>query len=719
MKNLKKITLAFLFTCICQFVIGQPPYISNKEKETVNTGPPPPDTYCPQNTIPGSTFGDWDWTQETFTLYIKADAGGYYTENAISPFHSNNLSLQPNTSHLVFVNGDKDYQVEDGWELLYRNFGTMDNPVAEPSYALYNRYNGLVRIFIWLTANESTSYQSAMVTTSHLVDGDLGSFSSIFEHMNSPMHALESFEKGLGYQTHNDYYEAVGTWILSEFVAAYDPCTCDYPSAISVKPILASVSDINLDITGTSITSFIMSNGTVTSPNTFGFSSAIGAAANGVNSLSAITKKGAETYKNLEKFSDFALNKIVPVATYNMNSLPANLPNWFSAVPYVGTAISVLDMLIGGGKKAAAPTVTGHSTQYQFTATGELTTSSPYQPTAFYTPGSSTEGFPTANIPNYNNALGVANLLEDPVVKMEQWGYSYADQAGDYEEYRLYKVQLKEQIQYVINEAAGISGTPNTVLGALYFRNCPTATTGPSAVTGDISPNGLIVVSPGVWRSPILPLDCLLDYTVEFNYEFVSDGYLYDDYCRGDISLKVMMVLEREPADPDANDIMYMATYVTDVEQIGLDNPQDFTIPNNPFSGSPIDLELNTDALTCADVLPATKLQVGSFCSNTYDPVALLEKEKSELRSASNSSSNKTYQIKIFPNPTSDYLEVTNMEEETVISIADMLGREWKRVVSADWQTTIDISDLASGIYSVSIFNQDGKLIEASLVTKQ
>ncbi len=46
-------------------------------------------------------------------------------------------------------NSDKDYRSELGWVLYLKDFGTPNRPAQTPFFALYNRYSGVLRFFVY------------------------------------------------------------------------------------------------------------------------------------------------------------------------------------------------------------------------------------------------------------------------------------------------------------------------------------------------------------------------------------------------------------------------------------------------------------------------------------------------------------------------------------------------------------------------------------------
>lgn len=94
---------------------------------------------CVNRTPLGSTVNVWDWRVENYEIVRRPAAGAPIATSITSPFFLPNNTLQPNTVNLALPQV-KDYEPEDGWELIFYNLGTLSAPVAEPAFALYNRY---------------------------------------------------------------------------------------------------------------------------------------------------------------------------------------------------------------------------------------------------------------------------------------------------------------------------------------------------------------------------------------------------------------------------------------------------------------------------------------------------------------------------------------------------------------------------------------------------
>jgi hypothetical protein len=75
-------------------------------------------------------------------------------------------------------------------------------------------------------------------------------------------------------------------------------------------------------------------------------------------------------------------------------------------------------------------------------------------------------------------------------------------------------------------------------------------------------------------------------------------------------------------------------------------------------------------------------------------------------------------EIKIYPNPTSDYLSISNLENITISSmnIIDTTGKTIKKINSNF--TKIDVSNLSEGLYILSIETKDGKKFAENFIKK-
>ena len=92
---------------------------------------------------------------------------------------------------------------------------------------------------------------------------------------------------------------------------------------------------------------------------------------------------------------------------------------------------------------------------------------------------------------------------------------------------------------------------------------------------------------------------------------------------------------------------------------------------------------------------------VSGNLSISYDDI----NENVILQSSSNIKSNKAVDISIYPNPAKDYITIQS-NDLFKISVFDITGKKVKEVNMRDNNTTINISNLKSGIYTVKLQNK-------------
>ncbi|MGY6558870.1 MAG: hypothetical protein ACXIT9_06265 [Nitritalea sp.] len=85
----------------------------------------------------------WDWTATgNLDLFIRPATPD---QNVIQVRTTSPFFEQGNPLNTV----NKDMYPEDGWVLVARDFGTQNNPVPIPFYALYNKYQGRLRVLFY------------------------------------------------------------------------------------------------------------------------------------------------------------------------------------------------------------------------------------------------------------------------------------------------------------------------------------------------------------------------------------------------------------------------------------------------------------------------------------------------------------------------------------------------------------------------------------------
>jgi len=319
----------------------------------------------------------------------------------------------------------KDFQPEDGWELLIKDFGNGSNgdasAVTNPFFALYNRYTATIRAFFLVVDPLSGTHNGATVSLSF--QGPTGrNESSLLAHAFPIMNASDKFNKGTVMKTPNRYVNEQDFWLYADFPVSYDPCTCLFGFKITFNIELIQTVDANLNIKlkGTSFLKQVIKTQA---------GGGVQAGENQVlNWVDGLVKSGTTGYKSYEGFKTATegisgfLTATNPDQKENISKELTGLLNFGKAIPYLGSALGVLDFFIGGGKKTATSAAVPAAFQANLTheisgnADGTLKLSSPRGDRTIWTPGSNHTSAPTAT-GSYDNVLGVFSLLETPQIE--------------------------------------------------------------------------------------------------------------------------------------------------------------------------------------------------------------------------------------------------------------------------------------------------------------
>lgn len=105
-----------------------------------------------------STSLEWLKESETFNwklYYLNAKTTEIKSETTKNPYFISNNPLN---------NDKRDFNTEDGWILVFKDFGTPEKAPHFPSFALYNRFNGKLRIAIYNSQAEAADIFKATIS---------------------------------------------------------------------------------------------------------------------------------------------------------------------------------------------------------------------------------------------------------------------------------------------------------------------------------------------------------------------------------------------------------------------------------------------------------------------------------------------------------------------------------------------------------------------------
>lgn len=634
---------------------------------------------CDRYTELGSTVRVWDWRAPEYTIHYRPSNGTAITEEIDSPF----FVAGDNINHLGFdpTGGPRDFQPEDGWELLYRRFGTPERPTREPTFGLYNRLDGRVRIFFYLEPDDGNAPDNVLIRMAHelLIDGNT---SSIFEHMNMPMGAASNFSSGLSYAGMAQLNKGVSgpEWYILEGSVSYDPCACQHESSLRFEPVLTDITKTTFTMEGTGVSTATYDAGEPIS--TLGF----------FNGLSNKITGGYKKYKDFtdyKKDADKNSNKTVSVLSSALNSFT-------QGVAGVGLFTDILGFVLGKKSTASPPKLTGFNHNFTFEGVGENIGTNAYAPYFMYNPGSPFNPRQLqANQPVYDNPLGVMAVLRPPTVEWEvandptqgngivvRWRY-----AGD--------------LQYHINTIAGLSRRPTRLMAALVWPDCT------------------VGKGTGFYATPMVNITCLEEYVAEFAYNGFdtepdpgSDREVdipnLETDCPDPPQLQIMAILQPEGGASD-QEVIYSARYTMRPQRA-----RPGTIGPNPFE------DLQGEAITqlCADIPvtpppPVDNYRLNQFCSLTYNPRGDEKQSFTESIGEANENTDlSTTDLKavaeVYPNPFGSRITLANTSQwrgQTItLELRNLIGESvWqqKGLVPYGEPVTLphDFSQLTPGVY--------------------
>lgn len=421
-----------------------------------------------------STVNTWDWRNNdpvTWDSYVTIEDEPFYAPLSLnSPLQPVSSPNWPNVNHLFSLTPGEtfDYEPEDGWELVYRNFGgpSQQEAVDNPTFVLYNRFRSVVRLFLFARKNSGELLSSAAVILefSQAFDKETGLLSHI-EPITKP---LDQFVAGRTSNTPNSYSNPItGEWLFAEFPVAYDPCTCEESkntenvlgsnlTAITIYGQYIKQVDIELEGITQAVTAPVVQSGSTN--NNTGFVASIEGT---VDQVTGALNKGATTQKSISNLTT-KVGEVVGASDPKVKGDEGSkkgLPKWMTALPEVGRYFSALDFLITGGKENPKAKETPPATPIQSKFTGTLDLTGDIAGVQFYTPGSDQSGASSSiATPTYNYTLGIFNLLETPVLEHAFYQTAQNEERRDLNQKvsdpDLKQYHLKEPIKFAINPAS-------------------------------------------------------------------------------------------------------------------------------------------------------------------------------------------------------------------------------------------------------------------------
>ncbi len=579
--------------------------------------------------------GDFNWLNEGLWPY----RGPSDWEDVLNPFDD---SGNPNIDYISVPVEIRDNKPEDGWELVTYRLGYkyLENPleipsqvpssaeygVSHPSFILYNKYTGLLRVLIFLNRSYlNADYQTANILLKHEAELQGQLQNALFSFSEPIVSSLDNFKTQLQFMSANIVNVDNGIWLIGDFPMAYDPCVCNFSTNLNVTSNLIKKADINLEgtVENTDLVTVTEDESTqeVTPFEDFKefFGKTPDAVVNGLKKYKELSgyvaqlekligkekssKKKQESSSALQKF----LNNIFKGSQEVEASSPNNggLGGLLKSVPKIGAIVGFVDFFISGGKSGSTAnkeSVTPMAFEANVKMSGTIITTSNGPLIKFATPGSQLNSSNLdREIPMYDEALGVFNLLKSPELEVVTY-HPFNSNNGTILQYK-----LKENLSYALNPAADLEIMEMKATLVISYE--------PSLFKGNIPDKNLITEAclepfdDCPFPKPInekrvninagLTFDILdeMGYGIEtmtedFPYDnsfarlnigylpigcfqdasFLLSGVINDRYEQPKIYCKIALTLKRED-DPNAQPIDMVITYHTNIS-FAPDSPE-------------------------------------------------------------------------------------------------------------------------------------------------
>lgn len=526
----------------------------------------------------------------------------------------------------------------------------------------------------------------------------------LLEYSRGDASALDKVFTNTNYAAGAEYYNDNTKWFYADFPMMFDPCTCQYRSKLSIVSELISTSQVALEgkVTGDIYTKDVGGKAQVQQPGSFGWKDVAGFVngkySNTFSSIDNFLSTSQQFASNLSNTSDTAtkmdgLRRLANgLKGYNF------LKQGFGSVPWLKAAVSLVDLFIGGGKQQttgpAEVKLLPLAVNLTAKLNGTISLATQYHNIIFTNPGSKDAALDPGNYPNYNEVLGIFNLLQTPEVRYERevqplndpylYPWTNSTQRVNVDRFRFDTGSFK----YILNPAANVTIQNMRLALIVEGEYYPSYYQGNNAISGHaMNPDFVYKAKDAVsnqlkFRTDYLDAKCFAQRVFKAispysTSEPNSNQYwgLWSAYRpKGIIArdttvyLKIMLNLKRKDTTATTQNILYVVTYPVNL------------LPSVYLKYSPN----NTNCSDTTLIQPASSTEINTFCSSSKyvnyntrfsmryrDSVANAEKLETDA-------SAEVTRMVVSPNPNNGQFKLVIKPQESSllgIKVIDMTGR--------------------------------------------
>lgn len=628
-----------------------------------------------------------------------------YYFNWQNQYWANNTTCQPlsqiespffKTDNLEVLRSSKDMSPADGWELIRRDFGYTDNNTLKPEapqhayFILYNKFTGILRVL--LKTCGGVDYNGTKIKIKF---DATSTFQTALLDFTGPQKALNQphVPNPVG-QSVTPYVNDQSKWFYADFPTNYDPCTCNYSSKINVISELIQSSSIALEgsITGT-ITSITNGQGSVNNDGSYSFKDFTNDADkfskvySGVDNFITQTKNVATTIPNS--------TGVVTALTNLQTGLKDNqfLKTGLAAVPWLKSAVSLLDLFTGGGKTAPQLVqLMPLAVNLSMKVNGTITTANQYHNIIFTTPGALNAQNDPAIYPFYNEVLGVFNLINAPTMLNHIRVVREGSPRDGFRMVTYNKRKLKEQIKWVVNPASQLELQDAQVAYVINSNN--TSATPPATFSSEFAFLEGKDAATGRWqyRTEYADINCLGTENL-FSFSQGDGSFLPSNW-------RMKFILNfRRLDNPNAQNVLIVLT---------------FPIVSEAVQTAPTGSGWSATRCNGGALAQATAGEVSGFCSSTaYTTSRAVRVAAPGTVTAVDTAVSHT--ISVSPNPAQSFVKVSGDTKDRsirTIQLSNLSGQVvyTDRVkINGIFSKEILVNHLPPGLYFLRVEFDKGK----------
>ncbi len=345
---------------------------------------------------------NWSWLEGPSWKLFHSDFPSGIFISPSNPFYQDGIGAA------VYDN-----KIEDGWVLLKRDFGTETRHIPLPYLIIYNKYQGIIRIFVYLRIGMGYEVGAIRLSGDNAFDQSVSL--TFLDNIAWGRDDLEKVKFRNGAATTPVIH---ANWAFADFPIAYD-ATISSKNNARLQFQVWGIQNYNIEIDGLGTMNQVLGQNSPGNVSNVGFFSQGG-------EFNALSKSVSGTQESWTKWQN-TIEKIGDKIPDNSNSSSLiKLKNWTKNVKntwlignlgLIGAGIGIVDFLVTGGRLINKEQPAPMNYLLNFKLKGNMNTE-------FQVGGGATLPLPGANhtiqyATNliYNKPLGILNLQKTPILQ--------------------------------------------------------------------------------------------------------------------------------------------------------------------------------------------------------------------------------------------------------------------------------------------------------------